>query len=392
MPLRNVYRPFVASWIYILLFKIGAILHYATIAVLGAQVLPIWAVGFGNAAASTLQLVLDIPAGMLIQRYGAARMLSLSTCMFILAAGVWLFGPSVPAYLASLLASSLGWLFFTPANTAYLLAHAPLSHIGRLSGIRRIMEGAGGIIPTALLPFYVVLPSQTIGLIMLYPLIGSMVALYFMHTHEHAAKTRYRLPAHAGKSLIQRLRYTLRTTGIPGRLLMAWMLAVNAFYGGLWLLVPILLAQHGDTRLGFSLVAVELGSIVIGLLAGKLADGRGRRQVFLLGSLLGALTALFSGYVDGWWFVVTILFLSFADEFVVDTLWALIDQRIRGKRIEGMVSGVITFVDDLGWAVGPAIAGILFTYGSTVVFTALALPISFIFLSGCLVYFTGKLR
>lgn len=384
MLLLNAYKPFVASWVAIVLFKVGAVLHYSTITVLGAQVLPIWVVGAGNAVAAGLQLALDIPAGLLVQRYGAARMLGLSTCALLVAAGVWFFGVTPQTYVVSLLASALGWLFFSPAHSAYILANAPASHVGRLSAARRIMEGVGGLIPTALLPLYVTLPSKTIGLLMLYPLLGSLVALYIVGLHERGKKRV--LPARSPRvSLITRVTHALRTTGIAGGVMMGWTFALSAFYGGLWLVVPLLVAR-GNPVLSIALVGIELSSIMIGGVAGKLADSKARRRVFLPSALIGALAALLVGHVGSWWFVGAVLVLSFADEFVTDTLWTFIHGRTQGKHIEGVVSGAVTFFDDLGYMVGPALAGFLFAFGSATVFTALALPIVAMFLIGSVLF------
>ncbi len=53
---------------------------------LGERLLPLWVVGFLMGGASLVQLLLDVPAGRLLDRYGYRKLLTLTMLIFFLGA------------------------------------------------------------------------------------------------------------------------------------------------------------------------------------------------------------------------------------------------------------------------------------------------------------------
>ncbi len=355
---------FLPFWFYVLLYKFGAGIHYSMIAVLGAQVLPLWAVGLAMALASGIQLVLDIPAGFLLERYGYIRMLRITTLCFVAAAGALLLGLTPATYLLSVGLSAFGWLFFTPGIEAYLMAHGPVPIIGRLFGLQRAMEGAGIVLALLGLPYFVELSPRVIGLVMLYPILGALAAL--------AIGERSRLPTflpkttrakrHAAQAGWQELCAAFRRLHPVGTALGLYTLAVATFYGTVWFVLPLLIDDGvASDVLSAGMTMLEFAVIISGMTIARFADSSKKKTASVCGMALVVVFALLLGATIRPVFIAICFFLSMADELVRTTLWAWLDAKAAGGRHHGIITGTVTFLEDLGWMLGPAAAGLLFT-------------------------------
>ena len=108
----NILWRFLPFWIFMIFFKFGGGLHYSLLSPLGEKVLPLWVIGVLMGAASIAQLLLDVPAGRILDKYGYRKFLKVTTFIFLFAAICFLFGFTKQTYLISLLISVFGWLFF----------------------------------------------------------------------------------------------------------------------------------------------------------------------------------------------------------------------------------------------------------------------------------------
>lgn len=360
MPLRKP-PSFLPLWVFVLLFKVGAVLHYSVIAVIGARVLPVWVVGLGTASASFLQLALDIPAGFAIDRLGTVRTLRFSTFCFLGAIGV-LFLPLTPlVYVASLILSALGWLFFGPSTSAYLLAHAPKKLMGRIDAKISIAMGIGGVISVIGLSLYVTLPTAFIALIMLYPMLGAFAALVLLSRHDAVpVNARHVLRRQAAQTPISAIASLYRQFYPSATLLSFWNFARGSYFGAIWLIIPLLIASGGSPILGVGLAMFDGAVLLIGYFSGWLAD-RQKKHFLLLGSLsVSAVAALLLGMSLNWLIIPFAFIVSFADEIIIHSLWAILDGKVNKSTANGTLAGAMTFFDDLGWMIGPAVGGILF--------------------------------
>ena len=350
-------------WFYIVLFKFGAGIHYAMIAVLGAQILPFWLVGLCVSYASLIELVCDIPAGFFLEKYGYLRMLRLTTILFLCAAGALLFGLTPLTYFISITFGAFGWLFFTPGINAYLLAHGAVPIIGRLFGILRASEGAGIMFATIGLPFFVRLPVPLLGLVMMYPLLGALAAL--------AIGTRFHMPSTlpkkiqtkqaAVKASFREIQSAFRHLHPVGTALGLYMVCIATFYGFIWFIYPLLInAGTAPEVLSASMTMLEFAMIIAGFTVARLADSARKKQLIFAG--LGIVTAMsvLLGFTFHPILIALCFVLSFGDELVRTTLWAWLDAKAEKNEQHGVVTGVINFLEDLGWTLGPTIAGFLF--------------------------------
>lgn len=126
-------------------------------------------------------------------------------------------------------------------------------------------------------------------------------------------------------------------------------------------MVPLVIAsQQGSGALGLGLSMFDLAVVVLGSFLGKLADRYQKKRLVLFGLLLFSVAALLVS------FNLNILFLLFGflatagDEMSSSSLWSWIESLDKDHRHDGLMNGVIVFFEDMGWTVGPAVAGVLF--------------------------------
>lgn len=377
---------FLPFWFFVFLFKFGAGIHYSLIAIFGARILPLWAVGLCVGGASFIQLVLDVPTGFLIERYGHLRMLRVSTFCFLLAAAVLLFGLTPTTYITSVVLSALGWLCFGPGVAAYLLTHGPVAFMGRLTGLRRMCEAVGITLALLGLSTFRTLPSAVIGLVIIFPLLGAFAALIIAHYS--------RTPSVLGKDTHSRrlvsaaspatIRTVVRKLHPIGTAFGIYVFCASVMYSMIWFLFPLLIATSDTPGIySVALAMFDLTVLFVDLPVGALVDRLPKRPLVVAGMAVMAIAALALSQhltlaVVPLAVVPLAVLLSVGDEIAVVSLFAWLDERTSRVHHEGIVTGALTFIEDLGWSTGPIVAGLLagvFTKSQTLLTGALVLSI-----------------
>ncbi len=349
-------------WFFTLLFKFGAGIHYSLIAILGAQILPLPVVGLCVGAASFIQLVLDVPAGFMLERYGHLRMLRVSTVCFLLAGGVLFFGLSPVTYVATVILSAFGWLFFGPGVAAYLLSHGPVASMGRLTALRRMCEAVGITLALLGLAHFSTLPVAVVGLVIIYPMLGAFAALVIAERkgtptvlHKEARNRRV-----VAATPFAKLRMVAAQLHPVSTILALHTFSASVFYSMIWFLFPLLIVQSADPGIfSIALASLDLTVLLVDMPIGMLVDRVTKRPLVMLGMVLMAVAALALSQTFGIMVIVFAIVLSLGDEIALVALWAWLDERTSKVHHEGIVAGGLTFVEDLGWSTGPVLAGIL---------------------------------
>lgn len=158
----GLFKEYWAFWIFLTVFKFAAGLHYTLLSPLGEKVFPLRIVGIAIGLTSVLQLIFDIPAGYLLDKYGYLKMLKVTTAIFIIAAICLFFKFTGVVFVLTLLASSFGRLFFGPGVNAYVLSKAPKEDAGKFISLRDSFESFGIVISSAVLAFILPLPTPLI--------------------------------------------------------------------------------------------------------------------------------------------------------------------------------------------------------------------------------------
>ncbi len=356
---------FLPIWFFLLLYKFGAGIHYSLVAVLGARVFPLWAVGLCVGAASLIQLFLDVPAGLLIERHGALRMMRITTLCFIAVAAVLILFPLTPiVYVITIILSALGWLFFHPAVSTYLLVHGKTAYMGKLTGIRRSCEAIGITLALIGLPFFSHFSAHVLGIVILFPFIGALIALLIERRTTPATlldpQTRSR--RQRANLTIKQILTILHKLHPVGLLMGMQTLTIGIFYSMMWFLFPLLVSQSTTpAAYTIALAALDFTVLIVGIPVGILVDRFKKSHIIAIGVTITAITAFGVSLTSTFLLLLFVILLSIGDEFATIGLWAWLDEKTNKTRHEGVISGAITFLEDLGWMTGPVLAGLFAT-------------------------------
>lgn len=359
---------FLPLWFFLLLFKFGAGIHYSLAAVLGAQILPLWIVGICVGTAAFIQLALDVPAGFMLERYGNRRMLRVSTVAFLLAGAVLLFGLTPATYVASIFFSALGWLFFSPGVSAYLLTNGPVALMGRLTAVRRMCEAVGITLALIGLQYFSTLAAPFVGLLIIYPFIGALISLgiapnnpvpTILHKDTHSRRAVAMTPFATLHNVIQQLHPVGTVLGIHT-------FAVSMFYSMVWFIFPLLVVNSATPMtFSFALASIDFAVLIVDLPIGMIVDRFSKRPVILCGMAVMSAAALLLSQPLGILIILLTALVSVGDEMASIALWAWMDKRTARIHHEGIISGGIVFLEDIGWCIGPILAGTLASTAAT---------------------------
>ncbi|MBI5798630.1 MAG: MFS transporter [Candidatus Yonathbacteria bacterium] len=350
--------------VFILLFKFGAGLHFTLLAPLGARVFDVWVVGLLIGGAALLQLLHDVPAGFALDRFGYLRLLWVTTAAFIVATSVLIAGLTPMTFIATLFLGAFGWLFYGPGIDAYLLSMTPVEYAGRIVSIRDILASVGIVFSTALLAFMLSIPVPIIGGTIAIILLCALLAGVMSPRDRVSVHAEKKVPTHhyhVRRHHVGHIFHAIWKLNPASGLLLLSGLAGSIFYAVIWFVVPLLL----DSPSGTSLPSVALGVFdfavaVLGFFFGRLADKWNQKWLIFFGLLLFSVTGALLGFSTHLWFLVLGFMATAGDELSGLALWAWMDRLDKSHREDGLIAGVISFFQDLGWTIGPLVAGFLY--------------------------------
>src|SRR3989344_9452066 len=161
--MKKLFIKFLPFWIFLVLYKLGGALHYSLISPLGDRLLPLWIVGILMGGGSVVQLLLDVPAGRWLDRFGYLRLLKVTTFIFLFAGIALIFNLTLATYLISLTAATFGWVFFGPGVNAYVLSQSPKQNAGKFISFRDIFGSTGVFLSSAILGFVLTFSPKSMG-------------------------------------------------------------------------------------------------------------------------------------------------------------------------------------------------------------------------------------
>jgi MFS family permease len=138
-------------------------------------------------------------------------------------------------------------------------------------------------------------------------------------------------------------------------------LASSIFYGIVWFVVPIVIAHEADSGLlSLGLGIFDFAIVALGFALGSLADKGNKRTLVFFGLLLFSVSAFILSFNFNWLFLLFGFLATTGDEMASISLWSWLHALDRDHDADGVISSVINLAQDLGWAVGPAAAGVLY--------------------------------
>ncbi|MEJ0053870.1 MAG: MFS transporter [bacterium] len=351
-------------WLFLVLFKFAGGLHYSLLSPLGERLLPLWIVGFIMGGASLIQLLLDVPAGQLLDRFGYRRLLKVTAATFLVAALCLAFELTLATYLISIFLSIFGWLFFSPGINAYILSSAPREFAGKFMSLRDVFGSVGIVISSAALPFTLLLAPSYIGTVLAAGFALAFLALIFAPKDHASVHAEQKIDTHhyyIRRQFLASLR-TIRKLNPASSMLLLLSLSSGIFYGIIWFVVPLILAHelHGAILGGIGLGIFDFSVVVLGFVLGTLADRADRRTLVFFGLLVFALFGMLLGLGFGILFILFGFLATAGEEMAGISLWSWLHALDREHAKDGAVAGVITLFDDVGWMIGPACAGVLY--------------------------------
>ncbi|HLD04679.1 MAG TPA: MFS transporter [Candidatus Nanoarchaeia archaeon] len=372
---------FLFFWAFLLLFKFGAGLHYTLLSPLGERLLPLWVVGALISLGSLIQLILDIPAGIVLDRWGYKKILTLGTLVFVLAGIALFFQFSSFYYILSIFLATIGWLFFGPGGNAYALSHATKKTAGTFMAYRDIFSSAGIVLACLLLAFIIQQSHRVIGLAIASTLFLAYLCIclspkdlkkvkHSHHPHERTHKQR----AYTFRNFFLALKRLN-----PASTLLIFLEFTGAiFYGIVWFVVPLIIANIPKNAkfLGLGLSMFDLAVVVIGSILCAVIDRFDKKIMVFAGLLLFSIAGLLLGFSFGLPFILFAFIATTGDEMASLPLWAWLHHLDKNHNRDGLISGLINLAEDLGWAIGPLIASLLYAFAGAQLTIALgAIPL-----------------
>lgn len=358
--LFKAYRPF---WIFLAMFKFGAGLHFTLLSPLGEQVMPLRIVGILIGLGSIVQLIFDIPAWYLLDKYGYVRMLKLTTVAFIVAAFCLMFEFTAATFTLTLIFSSFWRLFFSPGANAYTLSEAPKADAGKFVSLKETFESAWIVLASALLAFMVPLPAVFIGVIIMMILIFAWLLLFITPEETVSVHVEKKIVTHDYyiKKSYKHIRSILHKFSPVTTMLMLSNFASAIFYSFVWFVVPLMIANNqGGWWMGIGLGVFDFAVVILWFTIGKIADRYNKKKLIFLGLLVFAFAGILLGFNFGILFIILWFIATTGDELASISLRAWLNTVEKTHTDDGKISWAINLASDLWRWIWPMLAGILF--------------------------------
>lgn len=367
-------------WLFAFFFKFGAGLHYTLLPILGERILPIWIVGIIIGASSFVQLAMDVPAGFALDRWGYTRLLRIATFVFIIGGFVLLlWNLSVPVFLITVILGLVGWLFFSPGVDAYTLAYADEGEGGRYMGINHAFCSLGIVFAAMVTSIVFSNSSKIMGFIIASILVCALIAILVTRKENTSVHTRrhFRQSYYIRRHFLTKTLAALKRLNPASTLLAIQNLSGSIFYAMIWFTIPLVLANNkGSGILGVGLSVFDLAIVVLGAFLGRLADRSQKKSFILAGLLIFSVAGALIGFNLNVFFLVLGFIATSGDEMSSASLWSWLERLDKDHGEDGLVNGVIMLFGDLGWMLGPILAGLLFdSIGPSLTIVAGAVPI-----------------
>lgn len=346
------------------MFKTAACVHFNLLSPWGGRIFPIWIVGLIIGGASLLQLIFDMPAGLILDRYGYRRFLKVTTVLFIISVLPLAFRLDSWTYIFTVAASSFGWLFFGPGINAYVISHAPNDDAAKFISLRDVFCSLGVVLSSTLFVLSLSLSSRFVAIIIIIILLLAYILLWFApkdtridHSNKKLKSQNYYIRR---KHLFTALK-SIKKLNPAAFMLIAASLCSSIFYAIIWFVVPLAIARNVVSgSMDITLGIFDISVVLTGSLIGRIADRSDKRKLIFIGLLVFAIIGILLGFTSGFAFLLLGFIGTMGDESSSLSIWAWLNALDKDHDADGLVSGVVCMFSDLGWAIGPIIGGFLY--------------------------------
>ncbi|MDK2898919.1 MAG: Major Facilitator Superfamily [Patescibacteria group bacterium] len=366
MKLKGVWG-FLPFWVFLMLFKSGADLHFNSLSPLGERVFPVWVVGIIIGLFSLLQMVLDVPAGLLLDKFGYRRLLKFTTVVFIVATLLlFLFGLNMYTYIFTSFLSTIGWLFLGPGVNAYVISQASKKESNKFISFRDISGSIGSVVAGILFAVTISCPVQVMAFIATLFLVVSYVFIFLSPDDTENVCIEKKIPTqdfYIKRRFLHKVVKAIFKLNPVSSFLLISSLSSSIFYSIICFVIPLVIAHTESLGImSWSLGVFDIAIIFAGFGLGKLAKLINRIFLIFLGLLVFGVMGTLLGFNFGVWFIVIGFIATVGDEIASLSLWSWLYDLDKDHAEDGLISGVLNLSHDLGWAIGPILGGFLY-YG-----------------------------
>lgn len=362
--LKNIFT-FLPFWFFLTLFKFGGDIHFNSMSPLGEKIFPIWIVGLLIGGASLFQLIFDVPAGFILDKYGYKRFLKITTLFFILAVSFLFFGLNKYTYILTLLFSVFGWLFYGPGVNAYVLSQAPQKDTGRFISFRDTFDSIGVLLGGWAFAFLIDMPVPIIALAALIVLVCAYISISLAPDSvplNHLEKKIETQHYYVRRQYLHKVLKAITKLNPASTMLLLTALSSSTFYAIIWFVVPLFISHNQNSgAMTWGLSIFDLAIIFTGFWLGRLADKMNKRILVFFGLLIFSVMAMMLGFHFGILFLILGFLATVGDEISSLSLWLWLYTLDKKHAEDGLVSGVVSLFHDLGWTIGPIVAGFLYS-------------------------------
>lgn len=361
----NIFWKFTPFWLFLLFFKFGAGLHFSLASALGEQLMPLWIVGLLIGAGSFIQLLLDMPAGRLMDQYGYRKLLMVTTAIFLLATTCLFFDLTRTTYVLTILIATFGWLFFGPGESAYMLVQAPKEKTSKFISFRDVSMATGSMLAGAAVPLGLMLNIQQLGYVLFGLLGAALLFIWLSPRDRHSVHKEVKISTQAHyvrrHSIFKVLRTITKLNPASGTLLLL-NISASIFYSAVWFVVPLVIAHRTEAgALALGLSVFDFAIVMLGFVIGSMADKFNKRLLVFIGLLIFSLSGLLLGFNFDIIFLLFGFMATAGHELAELSLWSWLFTLDKNHAHDGAIAGILYFAQDLGWTIGPIAAGILYT-------------------------------
>jgi predicted MFS family arabinose efflux permease len=210
---------------------------------------------------------------------------------------------------------------------------------------------------TLTLPIVVRYSTQTIGIFLCILLSIAFIAIIVSPREKHRAIPRPVTRRHG----IRHIMRTVKKLNPASTMLLLSGLSASTFYGVVWFVVPLAIAQNiVNGPLEFGLAVFDLAIVALGFFLGRMVDKGNQRVLIAIGLALFAGAGVLISFNLNMLFLLLGFLATTGDELAGLSLWKWLHTLDKTHAEDGLISSVITFFSDIGWAIGPIVGGILY--------------------------------
>jgi MFS family permease len=203
------------------------------------------------------------------------------------------------------------------------------------------------------------------GLLLFILLLLALFMLFLSPKDTISVHSEIKIPTHhhyIRRSPLSSTIKAIKKLNPASSMLLLLELSGSIFYGVIWFTIPLVIAhQVSSGMLGIGLAVFDFSIVVLGFLLGNLADKSNKRTLVFFGLLLFSVSGMLLGFNFGWFFIIFGFLATTGDEMAGISLWSWLHSLDKQHDQDGTISGVINLFSDLGWAIGPIVAGVLYT-------------------------------